>query len=72
MYASLPKFGTTPCPAARKRTVRPLLENLEDRVLLYSTYGGDWTYGSRITFSFAPDGTSVGGTPSVLFQTLNA
>ena len=29
-------------------------------------------YGSRITYSFMPDGTSVGGTPSVLFQTLNA
>ena len=34
--------------------------------------GGHWVYGSRITYSFVPDGTSVGGTPSVLFQTLNA
>ena len=40
--------------------------------MLYSTYGGDWVYGSRITYSFAPDGTSIGGTPSILFQTLNA
>ena len=31
-----------------------------------------WVYGSRITYSFMPDGTSVGGTPTVLFQTLNA
>lgn len=55
-----------------KRNARPLLEALEDRLLLYSAYGGTWTYGSRITFSFMPDGTSIGGTPSVLFQTLNA
>jgi hypothetical protein len=40
--------------------------------LLYSTLGAQWTYGSRITYSFVPDGTSIGGTPSVLFQTLNA
>jgi hypothetical protein len=72
MYASLPKFSSAACPAARKRSVRPLLENLEDRVLLYSAYGGTWAYGSRISFSFAPDGTSVGGVPSVLFGTLNA
>ena len=37
-----------------------------------SAYGGTWVYGSRITYSFMPDGTSVGGTPSALFQTLNA
>jgi hypothetical protein len=49
-----------------------VLEGLEQRLLLYSTLGGQWTYGSRITYSFVPDGTSVGGTPSVLFQTLNA
>src|SRR5271166_4823137 len=55
-----------------KRSARPLLENLEDRLLLYSTYGGGWAYGSRITYSFMPDGTSLGGTPSVLFQTLDA
>jgi hypothetical protein len=34
--------------------------------------GDLWTYDSRITYSFMPDGTSVGGTPSVLFQTMNA
>jgi hypothetical protein len=54
------------------RAVRPDLEGLEDRVLLYSDLGDQWTYSSRITYSFMPDGTSVGGTPSVLFQTLNA
>ncbi len=57
---------------SQKRSVRPLLENLEDRLLLYSTYGGTWVYGSRITYSFMPDGTSIGGTPSALFQTLDA
>jgi hypothetical protein len=54
------------------RAVRPDLEGLEDRILLYSDLGDQWTYSSRITYSFMPDGTNVGGTPSVLFQTLNA
>ena len=40
--------------------------------MLYSAYGGTWAFGSRITYSFMPDGTSVGGTPSALFQTMNA
>ncbi len=72
MFASLRK---SPSPASKpsvKRSTRPMLENLEDRLLLYSTYGGTWTYGSRISYSFMPDGTSVGGTPTVLFQTLDA
>ena len=56
----------------RKRRGPSRLESLEDRLLLYSTLGANWVYGSRITYSFVPDGTSVGGTPSVLFQTLNA
>jgi hypothetical protein len=57
---------------ARERTLCPRLEGLEDRLLLYSTLGDMWTYDSRITYSFMPDGTSIGGTPSVLFHTLNA
>ena len=48
------------------------MEGLEPRRLLYATTGDLWTYPQRITFSFAPDGTSVGGTPSNLFATLNA
>jgi hypothetical protein len=59
-------------PTAPNRAARPNLEGLEGRLLLYSTLGGQWTYGSRITYSFMPDGTSIGGTPSALFQTLNA
>jgi Matrixin len=56
----------------RNRTVRPRVEDLESRLLLYSTLGDMWTYDSRITYSFMPDGTSVGGTPSALHQTMNA
>jgi hypothetical protein len=56
----------TPCG------MRPQLEGLETRLLLYSTLGDQWTYSSRITYSFMPDGTSVGGASSTLFQTLNA
>jgi hypothetical protein len=66
------KLAATVAPTTAKRKARPRLEPLEDRLLLYSTLGGQWAYGSRITYSFVPDGTSVGGTPSVLFQTLNA
>jgi hypothetical protein len=65
----------SPRPTARmtpRRLARPAPEHLESRLLLYSTLGDQWTYDSRITYSFMPDGTSVGGTPSVLFQTLNA
>ena len=72
MLAYLRKSFLPSSRPSQKRSARPLLENLEDRLLLYSTYGGTWAYGSRITYSFMPDGTSVGGTPSVLFQTLDA
>jgi hypothetical protein len=56
---------------ATRRHTRPNLEGLEDRLLLYSALGDQWTYTSRITYSFMPDGTSIGGVSSVLFQTLN-
>jgi len=56
----------------RDRKVRPRLEGLEDRLLLYTTLGAQWVHGSRITYSFVPDGTNVGGSSSVLFQNLNA
>ncbi|HWE35022.1 MAG TPA: matrixin family metalloprotease, partial [Isosphaeraceae bacterium] len=54
------------------RSARPTLEGLEGRQLLFATAGGQWSHPSRITFSFVPDGTSVGGTPSTLFQSMNA
>jgi hypothetical protein len=56
----------------RRRAVRPRVEGLEARLLLYSDLGDQWRFDSRITYSFMPDGTSVGGVSSVLFQTLNA
>ena len=63
MLAYLRKSFLPSSKPSVKRSARPLLENLEERLLLYSTYGGTWTYGSRITYGFMPDGTSVGGTP---------
>jgi hypothetical protein len=47
------------------------LEILEDRCVP-ATYGNPWPDPTHLTFSFAPDGTSVSGTPSNLFSTLNA
>jgi len=58
-------------PSTRERKARPGVEGLESRLLLYATLGAGWAYGSRITFSLVPDGTSIGGTPSTLFQSLN-
>ena len=57
------------CPT---RAVRPRLEGLEDRFLLYATTGTQWAQPKRITYSFVPDGTSIGGVPSNLQATLNA
>jgi hypothetical protein len=58
--------------AGRGNTSRPVLEGLESRLLLYSTLGANWAYGSRITYSFVPDGTDVAGFSSNLYSTLNA
>ncbi len=57
---------------SRNRALAPSPEILEGRLLLYSKLGDQFTYSSRITYSFMPDGTSVGGVPSSLFATLNA
>ena len=48
------------------------MEGLEDRFLLYATTGTQWAKPKLITYSFVPDGTSIGGVPSNLQQTLNA
>ena len=53
-----------------RRRAQLAIEGLEDRLLLYSTLGAGWTYGSRITYSIAPDGTDIGGIPSDLYQGL--
>jgi hypothetical protein len=57
---------------SRRLAASPDLERLEERLLLYATSGGKWAFGSRITYSLIPDGTSIGGVPSILFQTMNA
>ena len=49
----------------------PAVQRQEDRMQLYSTTGGKWTRPVRVTYSIVPDGTSIGGTPSNLWQTLN-
>lgn len=54
-----------------RHDLQPRLESLEDRKLLYATLGGQWTYGSRITYSFTPDGTDIAGSSSALFGTMN-
>ncbi|MDR3638861.1 MAG: matrixin family metalloprotease [Isosphaeraceae bacterium] len=61
--------------ASRVRASRiqsqPSLERLEERQLLSATNGGAWAYPVRVTYSLVPDGTSIGGTPSSLFSTMN-
>src|SRR5437879_2152219 len=66
------RAGAQTPPRTLRRAMRPSLEGLEKRELLYSTTGGLWSQPQRVTFSFAPDGTSVGGTPSAWFQTMAA
>ena len=58
--------------ASSGHALRPTLERLEDRALLYAASGGLWTYGSRVTYSFAPDGTDIGGVSSAWFRTMSA
>lgn len=72
MRGLIPRFHRKARKVAQRHSLRPTLEGLEGRLLLYSTLGDMWTYDSRITYSFMPDGTNIGGTGSVLFKTLNA
>ena len=55
----------------KKWRVRFAVESLEDRVVL-ATFGVPWDDPSHLSLSFAPDGTSIAGHTSTLFQTLNA
>src|SRR4029077_9269203 len=48
-----------------------VLEALEDRVTP-AGWGIAWPNPGHLTLSFVPDGTSVSGNPSNLFQSLNA
>ncbi len=59
-------------PTSRKRAVRPHLEGLEDRLLLYSYTGNHFAIGTRITWSIVPDGTNLGGVNSNFVGTMNA
>ncbi|HEV3025294.1 MAG TPA: matrixin family metalloprotease, partial [Pirellulales bacterium] len=51
--------------------IRREVERLEERDCP-ATWGVAWADPTHMTMSFAPDGTSVGGSPSVLFQTMAA
>ena len=57
-----------PSPRAR----RPKVEGLEDRFLLYAANGGHWQFPSRVTYSFAPDGTNIGGISNDLNVSLSS
>ena len=56
----------------RNRAVRPVLDGLEPRLLMYTPTGDHFVYSSRITWSIMPDGTNIGGgVTSNLVSTLN-
>ncbi len=74
MRALLNKLGRRKkrTDGTRPRSARPTMEGLEDRLLLFATSGGAWVNPIRITFSFVPDGTNIGGVPSNMYATLNS
>ena len=54
------------------RANRPLLEELESRVVLYSASGNHWPVPQLITISIMPDGTNLGGPTSNLNSVFNS
>ncbi len=61
-----------PRPDRSRNKLRPDLEGLETRVVLYSATGNAWPNPGLITISFMPDGTNLGGgKASNLFATFN-
>lgn len=56
----------------RTNAIRPAVEGLEGRLLLSTATGARWAAPQRITYSFVPDGTRIGGVPSNLQASLNA
>lgn len=58
------RFRSSKSAKRATQAVQPRLEGLEDRMLLYSTTGEKFSFGSRITYSFMPDGTNVAGKAS--------
>jgi hypothetical protein len=59
---------------ARRRdlSIRPNLESLESRLVLFAVSGNAWPNPAAITISFMPDGTDLGGVQSNLFAAFNA
>jgi hypothetical protein len=55
----------------RNRRTRLVVESLEGRAVP-ATFGVPWADPSRLTLSFAPDGTAIAAHTSSLFQTLGA
>ncbi len=55
-----------------RRSSRPAVETLENRILLFATSGNAWPNSELITISFVPDGTDLGGAASDLQGTLDA
>jgi len=72
MFGTLRRQRVRSSPPSRMRRAPARVESLEDRLLLYATLDAQWVHGERITWSFAPDGTSVLGEPSALFETMDA
>jgi len=52
--------------------IRPGLEALEPRVVLYSATGNAWLNPALITISFMPDGTNLGGATSNLVSSFDS
>ena len=60
-------------PARLRNEVRPGVEGLESRIVLYSASGNAWPNPQLITVSFMPDGTNLGGgVSSNLISTFNS
>src|SRR5262249_56700950 len=56
----------------RDNRARPRLEQLETRVVPYTTSGNAWPHPQLVTISFVPDGTNLGGVTSNLLSTFDA
>src|SRR5205807_2809369 len=48
------------------------VEQLESRLVPYTTSGNAWPHANLVTLSFVPDNTNLGGVNSNLFATFNA
>ena len=68
-WASHPKYEILDIT---RPTVRLHLEVLESRLAPYAVSGNLWPHPNKITISFVPDGTNLGGVTSNLLSTWNA